>query len=104
MDKARLAIGKRDPIAEIFLHFSVDTALVTVVRRLLDFVNMNLVEPVIQKRQKRIFGRVIVAFVCGIIFHEVIESFLLGLSCGDFILTELNHFFYSFLFSVSHLL
>ena len=37
-----------------------------------------------------------IAFVCGIMFHEVIESFLLGLSCGDFILTELNHFFYSF--------
>ena len=37
-----------------------------------------------------------ITFVCGIMFHEVIESFLLGLSCGDFILTELNHFFYSF--------
>ena len=37
-----------------------------------------------------------ITFVCSIMFHEVIESFLLGLSCGDFILTELNHFFYSF--------
>ena len=44
-----------------FFIFSVDAALVTVVRRLLDFVNMNLVEPVVEKRQKRIFGRVIVA-------------------------------------------
>ena len=39
-----------------------------------------------------------ITFVCGIMFHEVIESFLLGLSCGDFILTELNHFFYSFFY------
>ena len=37
-----------------------------------------------------------IAFICGIMFHEVIESFLLGWVRGNSILTELNHFFYSF--------
>ena len=37
-----------------------------------------------------------IAFVCGIIFHEVIESFLLSGVRGNSILSELNHFFYSF--------
>ena len=36
------------------------------------------------------------AFVCGIMFSEVIESFLLIGIRGNSILTELNHFFYFF--------
>ena len=37
-----------------------------------------------------------IAFVCGIMLYEVIESFLLLGIRGNSILTELNHFFYSF--------
>ena len=43
-----------------------------------------------------------IAFVCGIMFHEVIESFLLEWVRGNSILTELNHFFYT-LFPWSHI-
>ena len=38
-----------------------------------------------------------ISLVCGIMLHEVIESFLLLGIRGNSILTELNHFFYPFL-------
>lgn len=44
-----------------------------------------------------------IAFVCGRIFHEVIESFLRDVLVVETILTELNHFFYPFSLFQSHI-
>ena len=61
VNEAGLAVGERDLFVKVFRHLSAHSSLVAVICGLLDLVDVYAVEPVVEKRQKRIFGRIVVA-------------------------------------------
>ena len=83
VNEAGLAVGERDLPVKIFRHLSAHSSLVAVVCGLLDLVDVYAVEPVVEKRQKRIFGRIVVA-----VKEALVLAFKLVLRLSDSLVYE----------------